>query len=231
MRDSRSFVSCTSLPRSSWLRRRGFCCLRPLYRLEVRNLNSGTGEVFEQSVTFVGEDGESVTLRRILVRLDKPTQDGDTAIAVLTPASVTASAAQIADLYLKRWTIEGVFLTLTQTLDGEIPSLGYPKASLFAFGIALVSYNIASVLRAALRATFGHEKVEKEVSWYYIANELRFTYGGMDVAVDEEIWRPFQSMSATELATKLREYAANVRLSAFKRNSRGPKKAAPRRTK
>ena len=192
---------------------------------------SSTGEVFEQSVAFVGEDGESVPLRRILVHLDKPTQDGDTEVAVLTPASVTASAAQIADLYLKRWSIEGVFLTLTQTLDGEIPSLGYPKASLFAFGIALVSFNIASVLRAALRATFGHEKVEKEVSWYYIANEIRFNYGGMDVAVDEEIWAPFQSMSATELAAKLREYASNVRLSAFKRTSRGPKKPAPRRTK
>jgi hypothetical protein len=190
-----------------------------------------TGEVFEQSVTFLGEDGKSITLRRIVVRLDKPTQDGDSEIALLTPASVTASAAQIADLYLKRWTIEGVFLTLTKTLDGEIPSLGYPKAALFAFGIALVSYNIASVIRAALRATFGHEKIEKEVSWYYIANEVRFNYGGMDVALEEETWAPFQSMSATDLAAKLKEYAGNVRLSAFKRHPRGPKKPTPRRTK
>ena len=121
-----------------------------------------TGEVFEQSATFVGEDGKPIELRRIVVRLDKRTQDGDTEIALLTQVPAKdASAAQIADLYLKRWTIEGVFLTLTQIMDGEIPSLGYPKASLFAFGIALVSYNIASVIRASLRATFGHEKVEK----------------------------------------------------------------------
>ena len=191
-----------------------------------------TGEVFEQSVTFLGEDEKPIHLRRIVVHLDKPTQDGDTEIALLThvPAK-DASAAQIADLYLKRWTIEGVFLTLTQIMDGEIPSLGYPKAALFAFGIALVSYNIASVIRAALRATFGHEKVEKEVSWYYIANEVRINYGGMDVAVEEEIWMPFQSMSASELAAKLKEYASNVRLSAFKRHPRGPKKPASRRTK
>ena len=59
---------------------------------------------------------------------------------------------------------------------------------------------------------------------------MRFNYGGMDVAVDEEVWVPFQSMSASELAAKLKEYASNVRLSAFKRHPRGPKKPAPRRT-
>jgi hypothetical protein len=191
-----------------------------------------TGEVFEQSVTFLDENGETVELRRVVVRLDKPTQGGDTEIALLThvPAK-DASAAQIADLYLKRWTIEGVFLTLTQIMDGEIPSLAYPGAALFAFAVALVSYNIASVIRAALRSTFGHEKVEQELSWYYVANEVRVTYGGMDVALDEETWVPFQSMSASELASKLKEYASNVRLSAFKRHPRGPKKPAPRRTK
>jgi Transposase DDE domain len=191
-----------------------------------------TGEAFEQTVTFLGPDHKPFELRRIVVHLDKSTQDGDTEIALLThvPAK-DASAAQVADLYLKRWTIEGVFLTLAQVMEGEIPSLGYPKASLFAFGIALVSYNIASVIRAALRASFGHEKVEKEVSWYYVANEVRLNYGGMDVALDEELWVPFQSMSANELAAKLKEYAGNVRLSAFKRHPRGPKKPAPRRTK
>jgi IS4 transposase len=191
-----------------------------------------TGEVFEQSVTFLGDDGASHKIRRIVVRLDKPTQDGDTEIAILTnvPAQ-DADAAKIAELYLKRWTIEGLFLTLTQTLDGEIPSLGYPKAALFGFAIALVSYNLAAVVRAALRATFGHDRVEKEVSWYYVANELQVNYGGMDVALDEEIWEPFQTMSAVELAAKLKEYASNVRLSSFKRHPRGPKKPPPPRTK
>ncbi|MBV8280273.1 MAG: IS4/IS5 family transposase, partial [Verrucomicrobia bacterium] len=97
---------------------------------------------------------------------------------------------KIAELYLERWTIEGLFQTLTDTLDGERPSLGYPEAALFAFAIALVRYNLASVLRAALRATFGHDRVEREISWYYVANDLHFNYGGMDTALDEEIWVP-----------------------------------------
>ena len=63
------------------------------------------------------------------------------------------------------------------------------------------------------------------------ANEVRFNYGRMDVALDEEVWAPFQLMLASELAAKLKEYTSNVRLSAFKRHPRGPKKPALRRTK
>ncbi|MBV8432340.1 MAG: IS4 family transposase, partial [Solirubrobacterales bacterium] len=41
------------------------------------------------------------------------------------------------------------------TLDGEINTLGYPKAALFAFCVALVSYNVLSTVKAALRAVHG----------------------------------------------------------------------------
>src|SRR6185437_13574599 len=191
-----------------------------------------TGEVDEQRITFLDEDGDKVEIRRIVVRLDEPTRDGTTELAILTnvPAK-RASAAKIADLYSERWTLEGVFQTLTQTLNGEIPSLAYPKAALFAFGVALVSYNIAATIRAALRAKFGEETIEPNVSNYYIANEVRVTMGGMDVALDDEVWVPFQSMSAPLLAEALLNYAGHVRLSRLMRTSRGPKKPVPPRTR
>jgi len=191
-----------------------------------------TGDVFEQDVTVINHARMKMTLRRVVVRLDKPTQDGDQEIAILTDlAPGVASAAKIAELYLERWTVEGVFLTMTQILEGEPAALGYPKAAIFAFAVALASYNVASVVRGALRAAFGREKVEQDVSWYYVANEVRVTHGGMDVAVDEEIWIPFQTMSAADLSARLKEYASNVRLDSFKRSRRGPKKPATPRTK
>jgi hypothetical protein len=191
-----------------------------------------TGELFEQSATFLGEDGRPIEIRRVVIRLDKPTRDGDAEIAILANVPTSdAGAGKIAELYRGRWTLEGLFQTLTQTLTGEIPSLGYPKVALFAFGVALASYNVAAVLRAALCVKFGQEKVEREVSGYYIANEVRATHRGMDVALDESIWVPFQTMSAADLARKLLDYAAHVRLSAFKRTPRGPKKPVPPRTK
>jgi hypothetical protein len=191
-----------------------------------------TGAVFEQSVTIVGNDGEPIKLRRVVVHPDEPTRNGDTEIAILTNVPVRrATAAKVADVYSERWTVEGLFQTLTQILSGEIPSLGYPKAALFAFGVALVSYNIASVVRAALRAKFGHDKIEDEVSWYYVANEVRVVSGGMDVALDDDVWAPFHTMPPQELGRALLGYAAHVRLPAFTRTKRGPKKPVPPRTK
>jgi hypothetical protein len=200
---------------------------------DIRHLGRcSTGEVSEQAVTFRNQEGAEMTMRRVVVKLDKPTQDGDQEIAILTNVpECEADAATIANLYLERWTVEGVFLTMTQILEGEPSTLGYPKAAIFAFAVALVSFNIASVVRAALRGTFGQKKVEEEVSWYYVANEVRVTHGGMDVALDGETWAPFQSMSAADLARRLKECASYVRLDVFKRNRRGPKKPPTRRTK
>lgn len=191
-----------------------------------------SGRVFEQSVTIEDEDGEPIKLRRIVVRFDEPTSEGELEISILTPLPAsTAKAARIADIYRERWSIEGLFFRLTQFLSGEVPTLGHPCAALFDFGVALVAYNVAATLRAALRVQFGREKVEEEISWYYVANEVRVVSGGMDVALDDSIWAPFQTMSHQELARWLLTQAPNVRLDKFTRIKRGPKKPPPKRTK
>jgi IS4 transposase len=241
-------------PGEFWIADRNFCTVGFLHGIHTRGSFFGirqhahfpivsegtlhrrgrcaTGEVFEQRVSFVGEDGQAIKIRRILIRLDKTTRDGDAEIAILTNIPPgDASACKIAELYQERWTVEGLFQMLTQTLEGEIPSLGYPKAALFAFAVALVSYNIASVLRTALCVKFGQEKVERDVSSYYIANEVRATSTGMDLALDEVVWKPFRTMPSKELARRLLEYAGQVRIDAFRRTRRGPKKPVPPRTK
>ena len=197
-----------------------------------------TGEVFEQKVTLEGiEDIEGkdrirIEVRRVLVRLDTPTRDGETELAVLTNVPVSdASAVVIAELYRKRWTLETMFFEMTQMLDGELNTMGYPRAALLGFGIALVSYNLLSTTRSALRAAFGAENVDEKVSSYYIANEARVMREGLDVATDPKDWIPFQTMSSDALADELVKLARNVRLSALKRHKRGPKKPVPKRTK
>jgi hypothetical protein len=191
-----------------------------------------SGQVFEQSVTVGTAEGPTLRLRRIVVRLEKPTRDNDDTIAILTnlPAK-HASAVAVAELYRKRWTLETLFFELTQMLHGELATMGYPRAALFGFSMALVSYNILSVVKAAMRAAFGHEKVENDVSSYYIANEVRATQKGMDIVIEQQAWAPFQTMTPERLATELVRLAGNVRLASFKRHPRGPKKPQARRTK
>ena len=109
----------------------------------------------------------------------------------------------IADLYRRRWTIETAFQELEASLNGEIDTLGYPKAALFAFCVALVSYNVLSTVKAALRSVHGEEKVAQEVSGYYVADEIQMTHRGMMIAIPEDEWVVFHDLTPMELADVL----------------------------
>ena len=125
-----------------------------------------------------------------------------------------------------------MFQSLTMTLEGELSTLGYPRAALLGFGVALAAHNVLSTVQAALRASFGAEKVQEEVSAYYIANEVRGSYIGMKLALDDEnVWEVFQQTTPEQLARELLTYAANVKLATLRRHPRGPKKPVPKRTR
>jgi IS4 transposase len=189
-----------------------------------------TGKVFEQTIRATNEAGEVLILRRVTVVLDQPTRDGETEIHLLTnvPAK-DARAKVIADLYRKRWTIETAFQELEATLNGEINTLGYPKAALFAFCVALVSYNVLSTLKAALRSVHGEEVVAQEVSGYYVADEIKMTHRGMMIAIPEDEWVVFHDLTPRELAGVLVQWAAAVCLPKYKKHPRGPKKPKPQK--
>jgi hypothetical protein len=200
---------------------------------ELRYVGRGeTGEVWEQTVTLTPEEGPVTTedgtvlqLRRIVIKLDQPTRDGESELAVLTDLTVEhADALALARLYLERWQIETVFQVLTETLRCEHPRLGYPKAALFAFCVTLVTYNVLAVIKAALRVVHGSEKVQNEVSLHHVTTEIRETHRGMMIAIPLPEWLLFRSMSATELATVLRELASRVDLAKYKKAPTKPKK-------
>jgi IS4 transposase len=189
-----------------------------------------TGRVFEQTIRATNDAEEVLILRRITVALDEPTRDGETELHVLTNVPARdAHARVIADLYRRRWTIETAFAELEATLDGEINTLGYPKAALFAFCVALVSYNVLSPLKAALRSVHGEEVVAKEVSGYYVADEIQMTHRGMMIAIPEDEWVVFRDLIPGELARVLVRLARSVPLPKFRRHPRGPKKPRPKK--
>jgi IS4 transposase len=189
-----------------------------------------TGRVFEQTIRATNDTGEVLILRRITVVLDKPTRDRETEIHLLTnlPAK-DARAKVIAALYRKRWLIETAFAELESTLNGEVNTLGYPKAALLAFCVALVAYNVLSTLKAALRSVHGEEVVAEDVSGYYVADEIKRVHDGMMIAIPEDEWVVFHDLTAVELAGVLVELAAAVRLPKYQRHPRGPKKPQPKK--
>jgi len=191
-----------------------------------------TGWVSERRV-WVCRDGVRVLEARLVrVRLKQPTEDGDSEVEILTNLPAKVKAAKVAYLYLKRWKIEGAFHELTVALHCEVNTLGYPKAALFGFSVAVVAYNVLAVLKAALRAVHGEEKVEKEVSGYYMALEWSLVYAGMMIALPAAEWEVFGPMPAKELAGHLRDWAGKINMEKIKKAPpRKPTKSKTRRIK
>lgn len=192
---------------------------------------TATGRVYEQAVRLENPDtGESLMARRITVQLDEPTREGESQVHLLTNLpSHKANARRVAKLYLERWTIERVFQDLAVALTCEIHTLGYPKAALFGFCLALVAYNAVSLIQAALRAVHGAAKVQAEISWYYVCVHLSKVYTGMMIAVPARHWDIFRRLEVREFAALLQELATRIDLRRFRKHPRGPKKPPPKK--
>jgi hypothetical protein len=191
-----------------------------------------TGLVFEQAIEVRDpQTGTLATYRRVTVELDQATRDGDWELHLLSNVPDSdADALTLANLYRKRWTIETVFQEITATLQCEIQTLGYPKAALFAFCLALVAFNAVSLFKAALRAVHGQETVNETVSGYYLNLEIRGTYDGMMIAIPDKYWKIFRTLSVKEFAKVLTQIAGHLKLSRYRKHKRGPKKPPPKKS-
>src|SRR5712691_9651324 len=197
--------------------------LRPVGRIE-------TGQVAEQRVQVWDAQGQAHLFRRIRVKLDQATRDGDRVLYILTNLPLRkASATRVARFYRKRWTLETAFQHLEAYFHAEINTLGSPKAALFGFCLALVAYNMLAVVMAALRSVHGEETIDHDLSLYYVANDIAQTYHGMMIAIPEDAWRVFSRMRPAELVATLKMLARKVRLKAYRKSPRGPKKPRPKR--
>jgi hypothetical protein len=175
--------------------------------------------------------GEMMQVRRVTITLKVPTRDGDTALHILSNVpSGRASAAHLARVYGKRWSIETAFFAITTTLSCEINTWGYPKAALFPFCLALLAYNAVALIKAALRSAHGRQKINDDVSSYDVSLEIGRTYDGMMIAIPAPHWAFFRTLSVQAFADTLRELASSVQLSRYQKHPRGPKKKPPERS-
>jgi hypothetical protein len=210
-------------------RQHGNTPYNPLTELEFVG-NSETGKVFEQAVEITAPTGETLQIRRVVVILNKPTRNDDKNLILLTNLPEEVDALKVAELYRARWGIETAFQKLESHLNSEINTLGYPKAALFSFCLALVAFNIYAVVMAVLQATHPDKVIKDEVSEYYIAQEIDVATDGILIAIPKEEWVVFAHACPSELAVILLDVASYVDLKKYKKNPRGPKKPPIKRT-
>lgn len=234
--DDRNF--CTSRLLVGMVQRQGFfitrqhattLCWEPLGDV-IDQGRGDTGTLSEQRIRVSDPQGDcSLILRRIVVNLDEPTRHGEKQIAILTNLpTADANAAKIAELYRQRWRIETAFGELEKAFDGEMATLGQPKAALFAFCVALMAFNVQSTIKAAIRSEHGAE-VEQSISGSDLAEEVAATHRGLIIAIPEDEWTELQELSPPGLASWLKMCAAKIRLSHYRKQPRGPKKPRPAR--
>jgi hypothetical protein len=166
-----------------------------------------------------------IRLRRIELHLDQSTGSGDTVVRILTNLPSEKPAEEVATLYRRRWSIEGMFQWLESVLHSEVRTLGYPRAALFAFCVAVLSFNVLSTIRAAVER---EHRVDREqdagISLFYVTNEIRSSHRGMLIAVPPDAWRPFDALSDEDFSSTFLELAASVDPKPLRKHPRTSKK-------
>jgi hypothetical protein len=184
-----------------------------------------SGRIFEQKLEL--RDGErTFRVRRVTLELHQPTRDGEQILQLLTNLPSSVPAAQVADLYRRRWTIEGLFYEVTQTLACEVKTLCYPAAALFVFCLALLTANAVAVLKGALRARLGVETTHA-LSAYYLTLEIKQVYRGMMIVLPPKRWLKASPQTEAAFVALLLWLAGHVDAESYAKSKRGPKKPPP----
>jgi hypothetical protein len=179
-----------------------------------------TGRVFEQPVAVGG-----TTYRLVVIRLAHPTRDGETEIRLLTNLSAEqATAVAIAETYRLRWTLEASFLEVTRSVHCELATLGYPRAAILCFALALCACNAFRVVTQAVQVAHGSDHPGEEVSSYYVANEAAAAFDGLEVVIPATVWGPLRAMSGAVFAAWLVIVAGRAEWRKYRKTTRGPKK-------
>jgi len=197
-------------------------------RTRIGKDNHG-GTIYEQEIEVCLTDGSWYRLRRITVKLSKPTRDGDTELHLLTNLPGSISALVVADAYAERWTIETCLGHVSQALNAEINTLAYPGAAILCFCLGLMLFNIISALKTLL---VKHSRVSNQgfdLSYYYLALEIAGTRLGMEITIDDEHWKQYAEMSLQEFIAWLKAVAKDVDLRRYRKHPRGPKHPPPKR--
>jgi len=187
--------------------------------------------VYEQCIEVQLSDGSWKKVRRITVKLSTPTRFGEKELHLLTNLPSRVRAGRISTAYRKRWTIENCFGHLSRALNAEIRELCYPGAAGLCFSLALLLFNVMSLVRMLLlkHGQYSDRYEINDVSYYYIADEISRSQFVMDELVTRRQWKSLASMSNKEFAHFLRSTAASASLVHYRKHARGPTKPRPKR--
>lgn len=189
-----------------------------------------TGWVRQQHIELAaGEDtsAPSAPWRRIQIELDTPTEAGDSVIALWSNLPEHINAATIAQLYRKRWRIEGMFGRLESVLHSEVRTLGHPRAALLGFAVAVLAYNVLALLKEVTERAHHATHPELDVSTYHLTVEITSTYEAMMLTLPPE-YLPCADDDPGRLLQRLLLLATRLSPRQLATSKRASKSSAPK---
>jgi len=191
-----------------------------------------TGVVLEGKVRLCDRIRKCVwELRRIHVQLDTPTQSGEKDLWLLTNLPPECLAVEIAELYHRRWQVERHFHFIKRELHGQMPSLGEPRAAIFALCVSLAAGNLLAFVKhfqpkePKRQAT----KQRPALSGYYLALEISRSYAAIEALTKARDWRAVGELSSRSFCTWAMKLARRIPWSRYVSHPRGPKQRPPPR--
>jgi len=183
-----------------------------------------TGPLREQTLQI--DEGQA-PWRRIELKLDQPTDSGESTLWLWSNLLDNISAEQIAALYRRRWSIEGMFGRLESVLNSEISTLGHPRAALLGFTVAVLAYNLLSLLKRCVEHAHRQEAPQLDVSTYHLAQHVRGAYEGLIIAVPPAYW-PNTPQDTAQVVQRLLALARRIIPRQVATSKRGPKIEKPK---
>ena len=113
-------------------------------------------------------------------------------------------------------------------LHSEIKSLGHPRAALLGFAVAVLAYNVLSLLQRAVEHAHRQQTPDLKVSTYHLSVQVKSGYEGMLIAVPAEHWPSAASQDPQALAQTLLRLAQRILPRQVATSKRGPKTIQPK---
>ena len=183
-----------------------------------------TGQLREQTLRI---DQEQAPWRRIELQLEQPTESGESVLWLWSNLPESISAEQIAALYRRRWSIEGMFGRLESVLNSEIATLGHPRAALLGFTVAVLAYNLLALLKRCVECAHRQATPQLDVSTYHLAQHVRGAYEGLLIAVPPAQW-PNTPQDTDQVVHRLLALARRITPWQVSTSKRGPKIEKPK---
>lgn len=116
--------------------------------------------------------------------------------------------------------MENLFQRLGSALHSEVRTLGQPRATLLMFAMAVVAFNVLSVLQSAVETAHTLAPADDVVSTWHLAQEVRSHYPGMMVALPAAGWTSLVEALPKEFTRSLLRLARQVDLRHIRKNGK-----------